>query len=546
MNPKFTKLIILVLCGTAAVALPLSAQNPIPTPSSTPDALSLQLPAPLSSSVPAATTHSEEPKATPSSVVENCVVKIFSSMRPPDLSKPWSKQAPTEVTGSGVVIEGNRILTNAHVVAFSSEIQVQANQAGDKISATLEFIAPGIDLALLKLDDEKFFETHHALQRASQLPDIKDGALVYGYPTGGSSLSITKGIISRIEFVAYNFPTQGLRIQLDAAINPGNSGGPAVVNDQMIGLAFSHLGGAENIGYVIPNEEIDLFLQDIADGKYDGKPAFYGLWQTLENPALRPFLKLKSDVEGVVLRKPFTDAPNYPLKKWDVITKIGDTPIDDQGMVRLGPNLRVHFPYMVQHVTKNGKIPLTVVRAAKELHVDVPAEKDYPSVIPTWGTDYPPYFILGPIVFSEARAELLAYLPRAPKGLEWFMFLAHVGNPLVREYGEKESFPGERLVFISSPFFPHKLSKGYGNPVLLVVKSVNEHPVKNLANLVDLIRDSTDEFLTFEFEGRFGETMVFPRKEMIADTETILSDNGIRSQGSTDMMSVWNTGAKKH
>jgi len=36
-------------------------------------------------------------------------------------------------------------------------------------------------------------------------------------------LSITKGIVSRIEFVAYNYPVSGLRIQVDAAINPGTA-----------------------------------------------------------------------------------------------------------------------------------------------------------------------------------------------------------------------------------------------------------------------------------------------------------------------------------
>src|SRR5437667_209861 len=99
---------------------------------------------------------------------------------------------------------------------------------------------------------------------------VEEAVMVYGYPKGGSSLSITKGIVSRIEFAEYNFPVAGLRIQIDAAINPGNSGGPAVVGDKMIGLAFSHLSDSKNIGYIIPSEEIDLFLQDIADGHYDG------------------------------------------------------------------------------------------------------------------------------------------------------------------------------------------------------------------------------------------------------------------------------------
>ena len=101
-----------------------------------------------------------------------------------------------------MVIKGKRILTNAHVVNYASQVQIQANQAGDKISATVEAIAPGIDLAVLKLDDEKFFDTHPPLARAKGLPDTKDVVLTYGFPEGGNSLSITKGIISRVEFDA--------------------------------------------------------------------------------------------------------------------------------------------------------------------------------------------------------------------------------------------------------------------------------------------------------------------------------------------------------
>src|ERR1700675_4080346 len=208
--------------------------------------------------------------------LENSVVKIFSTMRSPDPFKPWTKQAPSEVTASGVVIEGKRILTNAHVVLYATQVQMQANAAGDKVPATVVAVAPGIDLAVLQLDDASFFDTHPPVARASKLPQIKDAVLAYGFPTGGNSLSITKGIVSRIEFVAYNYPVSGLRIQVDAAINPGNSGGPAIAGDKMIGLAFSKLmGDTQNIGYIIPNEEVELFLKDIADGRYDGKPAMY-------------------------------------------------------------------------------------------------------------------------------------------------------------------------------------------------------------------------------------------------------------------------------
>jgi hypothetical protein len=244
-------------------------------------------------------------------------------------------------------------------------------------------------------------------------------------------------------------------------------------------------------------------------------------------------------VQGIIIRRPFSDDASYPLKQWDVITNIGDAPIDDQGMVKIGPNLRVHFPYLVQHVVKNGKVPLTIVRAGKQMHLDLPAPTDYPLVMRDWGNSYLSYFILGPVVFCEATSQLVGSLTRAPKGMEWMIFLVFTGNPLITKYGEKQDFPGERLVYISSPFFPHKLSKGYGNPIFKAVRSLNHHPVKNLANLVEIIRDSHDEFVTIEFAGRGAETLVFPREEMISATEAILSDNGIRSQGSPDVMSIW-------
>ncbi len=115
-----------------------------------------------------------------------------------------------------------------------------------------------------------------------------------------------------------------------------------------------------------------------------------------------------------------------------------------------------------------------------------------------------------------------------------------MGSSLVRRMGDKPAFDGERLVVISSPFFPHKLSQGYSNPFLLVVTAINGVAIRNLDHLVECLRDARDEFITIEFDGRHGETMVFPRAEMLAGTNEILSDNGVRSQGSPDTLAIWN------
>ena len=244
--------------------------------------------------------------------------------------------------------------------------------------------------------------------------------LVYGYPQGGSSLSITKGIVSRIEFTGYNPPTAGLRIQIDAAINPGNSGGPAVSGETMLGLAFSRLqGGAENIGYIIPAEEIELFLADIADGKYDGKPSLRDDFQTLENPALRARLKLDKGVSGMVVHQPFhefaskdDDAkdPDDALKEWDVVSKVGDVTVDDQGMVKIGPNLRVSFLYLVQKQAHDGKLAVTVVRDSHEKAVTLPVPVKREALIPDADGSYPSYFVYGPLVFEDVNTQFIAGL----------------------------------------------------------------------------------------------------------------------------------------
>ena len=472
---------------------------------------------------------------TPPAVRES-VVKVYATMRGPEPIRPWTKQSPRDGSGTGVVIEGNRILTNAHVVSYASQVFVQANQSGAKVAATVESIAPGIDLAVLKLEDEAFFSGRPPLPRSKELPEVKETVVVHGYPTGGDSQSVTKGIVSRIEFTGYGNQTSGLRIQVDAAINPGNSGGPALVDDRMIGLTFSRLGTADNIGYIIPTEEVELFLADVADGKYDGKPAMFDAMQTLENEALRRKLNLPMGTAGMIVHRPERDDESYPLKVWDVITKIGDREIDDVGMVKVRDNLRLNFAYLIQQQAKDGKLALTVVREGKEVAVELPVKPRKDMLIDGLQGKYPSYFVYGPLVFSPVTAEFLAGFDR--QGTVYSV-LAAIESPLATRRGDEPKFPGEQLVVVSSPMFPHKLSKGYSNPFSKVIKSVNGTPIKNLKHLVETLRDCKDPFVAIDFDDKASETIVLDRAAAEAATEEILTDNGVRRQTSDDLADVW-------
>ncbi len=476
------------------------------------------------------------PKTSRTAQLESAVVRIFSTARQPDLYRPWNKAAPTESTGSGVVIEGNRILTNAHVVNYASKVEVRAKEGGDRMAARVVAIARGIDLAVLELEDPSFFATRTPPVRASVLPEVKDAVLAYGYPLGGNSLSITKGIVSRIEYVSYNFPTAGLRIQIDAAINPGNSGGPVFADDKMIGVAFGMVNSAQNIGYIIPNEEVELFLTDIADGKYDGKPAMFDDLQTLENPSLRSFLKVDSTVRGMVVQRPASPEASYPLKVWDIITRIGTTALDNQGFVRLTNDVNVQFQYHVQKVAKDGKVPLTVVRGGKALDIEVPVTVSRPRLVGALNGTYPSYFVYGPMVFSRATWEFRGFFNSNAGTLNSYAFNA---QPLVTRVADEPDASREDLVVVSAPFFPHRLITGYDNRFGSVVYSINDVPVRSLRHMVEMLRDLQDELVVIKFDQRAGESIVLPHKKVLAATEEILIDNGIRYQASTDLLDLW-------
>jgi hypothetical protein len=157
-------------------------------------------------------------------------------------------------------------------------------------------------------------------------------------------------------------------------------------------------------------------------------------------------------------------------------------------------------------------------------------------LIPDLNGGYPSYFVYGPVVFTRATSEFVSFLAMNAGAMNAYSFN---DSPLVTQRGDSPDATREELVVISSPFFPHKLVSGYSNRFGAVVDTVNGVKIRSLAHLVSTLRDLKDEHVVFKFDQRYGETMILPRKATLDATEAILSDNGIRTQGSEDMMKVW-------
>src|SRR5256885_15365832 len=185
----------------------------------------------------------------PGAEPERSVIQIMTFSQQPVWEAPWRFEPVRRSSGSGFVIKGKRIMTNAHVVSWAKQILVHRYQDPRPYLARVKFIAHDCDLALLEVEDESFFNGLEPL-RFGDLPKVRSTVVTHGYPAGGEQISYTRGVVSRIEL--QNYVHSGnravLTVQTDAAINPGNSGGSGVKDDMGVGVGVPGMAGLANNG----------------------------------------------------------------------------------------------------------------------------------------------------------------------------------------------------------------------------------------------------------------------------------------------------------
>src|SRR2546423_5596253 len=230
---------------------------------------------------------------------EKSVIQIIGFIQPPSWDSPWRFEPVHRAGGSGFVIKtsrGKRVMTNAHVISWGKQIIVRRYQDPHPYVAEVEFAGHDCDLAIVTVEDERFFNGLDELE-VGELPKVRTPVVTYGYPAGGEEISYTRGVVSRIQMEPYAHigNRQFLTVQTDAAINPGNSGGPVIQDDRVVGVAFQGQPGLENTGFFIPPPVIDHFLKDVSNGRYEGFPQAGIRVVPLQNAAYRSYLKLPDD-----------------------------------------------------------------------------------------------------------------------------------------------------------------------------------------------------------------------------------------------------------
>ena len=294
-----------------------------------------------------------------------------------DLEDPSASQKLAG-EGSGVIykIDGDTayLVTNNHVVENADSLKVKL---ADGTTEDGELVGRDAvsDLAVVKISSKN---VKSAIKFAdSDATKVGSIAIAIGSPLGSKfSNSVTQGIISgqsRIVPMDLNKDGQAdietTLIQTSAAINPGNSGGALLNKDgDLVGINSSKFSNVdvEGMGFAIPSKEVQRVIAQL---EKDGKvTTIIGISQNdLANITSRSkteILKLKSDqTDGVVVTDTVKGSPaeTAGLKKYDVITKIGDKEIKNILELR-----RELYAYNV-----GDKVELTVLREGKETKVQV-------------------------------------------------------------------------------------------------------------------------------------------------------------------------------
>ena len=418
----------------------------------------------------------------------NAVVKIEVTSVEPNYWLPWQNRLPSSSSGSGAVIRDNLILTNAHNVADSSLITVRRQNDDTLFVAKVKFVDHDCDLALLTVDDAKFFAGITPLE-FGETPPPQSQVVAAGFPVGGDGISLTQGIISRIEVRRYSHSLKWLlAAQVDAAINPGNSGGPVFFGDKVVGIACQGDGRGESLGYMIPSDIIRHFFDDIQDGKVDGFGLMGFSYITLDNPDTRAYLKMSSDQTGVMVSKVYPGTDHDALKVGDVILAVDGKKIANNGNIRLPDGQPRHFTTVASAKQIGDKVKLTLLRDGKVVESELAVRKLHEQVATHLYDRRPEYYVVGGLVFTPLSYSYL---------LEWGK-----NNPpalLTGRIGRENTAPDEQVVLLAQ-VLADEVNVGYQYLDSRVLLSVNGKKVRNLKEAVEMVENCKDEYITFMFE----------------------------------------------
>jgi hypothetical protein len=345
---------------------------------------------------------------------------------------------------------------------------------------------------------------------------------------GGNRVSVTQGVVSRIDVEAYSHTGSDshLVIQTDAAINPGNSGGPVVQDGKVVGVAFQGLRQAENIGYLIPTTIIRHFLADINDAQYDGFGTLgASLYPGLHSPSYKNYLQVPADQDGVVVTAVLMhSAVESILQKSDVVTQVDEYKVDNDGRVQIY-GLSLPLDEAVEKKQIGQPVELTFYRQGKPMKANANVAVYKPVLDYARQYDVPPrYVCYAGMVFVPLTRNLLETW-----GKDWPIAIPPYLRYLFYNSMQLNTDKERKEYVILAEIMPDQINSYSGDFKDDPVKSINGIAIEKLDDVYEAFKKPDGSFHIIQFMNN-PEPLVLDAQAAAARQPQILSDYHIPAE----------------
>lgn len=453
------------------------------------------------------------------SLTKDTVVQVIAQVAQFDWLEPYKTPAQGQGSGSAFFInDKGELITNAHVVNQSKAVFVQIPTFGKRrFEVDVVAISPERDLALLRLkpDDVKLLK--EVLKRVPVLT-LGDSdkvtraqeIMTLGYPLGQNSLKSTTGVVSGRERINGQY-----MIQISAPINPGNSGGPSLDRcGFVIGVNSVTALEAQNVNYIIPSNEVELFLHQIERLQDNGKIKFLrrptlGLIYNNANDDLASYLGNPVPSGLYVVDTP-AGSPLYKagVQSGDMIYEIDGYRLDEFGEMNVASiDDKMSITDYISRLLIGDTVKLKVYRKGKELNLSFILDQTEPMAIRRMFPGYEPmdYEIIGGMVIMPLSLNHVQILiPAAPELTRY----AELKNQL------------EPALIITHVMPDSAVTRARIIGLGAVLSEINGTPVKTLADFRAALKKSVKNDMVV-VKTTENTIVAFPLKRMLMDEKKL-------------------------
>lgn len=286
------------------------------------------------------------------------------------------------------------------------------------------------------------------------------------------------------------------RLSID--LLPQFSGSPVIYNNKIIGIFHAK---SKQRGYVIPAGVIRSFLDDIADGRYDGLKHSGLLYRKIINPARKKYLGLKENEGGLeVYYLAIGNQISRKIHKGDIILQLDQQPLDQEGFIYINKIKWNVEEYLRSRMRIKQKVQVMILRSNKRFIVNLVLSEnsiEHPGRLSLTGAVQ--WYMSSGLVFENLNYQKAHFLKGKYK------------NDLYLQYQElvRSGFSQQRNAIILSNRFPIKENTGSEKFLNSVVQSINDRRVYSLVELANEWKRTRTNFVVIEFYNR-DDKLILP------------------------------------